>query len=544
MAFLLTQGLSTLYKMDLSTGTATALSLPTGVTLSTTRKPKFALLNQWVAMVNSPTKNILIDPEGIVTPMTPQAPPHGPSMAAGAGTGLTGAYMYRASFTVKNSDGELLAESPLSPPSAAITLANQNASLTDIALPFTADASFVTGRRIYRTLSGGSANIMFHLLDIDDITTTTLVENNGDATVTLLPTMSSTLVSPPGTLPGVKFKNIIEWKSRFWGIADDPSLVDSIFVSETNKFYTFPTTLITYPSGQDEKGCLAFAKRQNQLGFLKRTGVWAVAASAGAQGIAVTGLNVTQIAWGRGGCIAEDTVITIGDSAFWLGRDGVYEWGPNGVNCITDDSVAPWFKSDTYFNRSRFTVAFAKYNEATNSYELHVAAAGSSTEDRWVSFNLTTRKWYGPHKTGAFTPSAAGFLVDANALPMTLVGGTDGVIYTANSTNKRDGASTAIDMDCYGPFHYGDNPDRQHTWLQLSVLTKIESAGTLDIISYVGGLDASAASTISHDQTLGRELLRRLGHGRLCRLRFRKNTVNQSATIYGYELPWFTNGRR
>ena len=51
MAFLLTQAGSTLYKVNLSSGTATALTLPTGVTLSTTRKPKFALLNQWVAMV-------------------------------------------------------------------------------------------------------------------------------------------------------------------------------------------------------------------------------------------------------------------------------------------------------------------------------------------------------------------------------------------------------------------------------------------------------------------------------------------------------------
>src|SRR3970282_1124317 len=103
MAFLLAQGGSTLYKVNLSTGAATALTLPTGVTLSTTRKPKFALLNQWVAMVNSPTQNLLIDPEGVVTPIVPQPPTRYPRTVVGSGTGLTGAYMYAVSFIVKNS---------------------------------------------------------------------------------------------------------------------------------------------------------------------------------------------------------------------------------------------------------------------------------------------------------------------------------------------------------------------------------------------------------------------------------------------------------
>lgn len=542
MAFLLAQAGTTLYKVDVTTGVATALTLPSGVTLSATRKPKFALLNQWVAMVNSPTINLLIDPEGVVTPMVPQAPTHGPSVAAGGGSGLTGEYLYRVSFIVKNSDGDLLAESPLSPPSASVTLSNEDAALTDLA---TSSDDYVTGRRLYRTLNGGDAVTMFHILDIDDNTTTALNENTADDTVTLLPVMIQTLVSPPGTRPGIRFKNICQWKSRFWAVADDPFLVDTVYVCDTVKVYAWPTSIIAYPTGQTKDGVIAFAPRKNELGFLKTSGVWAVQGSSGSTGIGTSNISVKQVdGSGKKGCIAEDSVVVVGDAAYWLGRNAVYEWTDNGIEDISSERVKPWFNSDTHFNRARFQYAFGRYNEVTNSYELHLAAIGSSVEDRWVSFNLTNRRWYGPHKTGAFTPTHAGWFVDANSLPIVLVGGSNGTIYTGNSSNKRDGSATAIDMDCYGPWHTGGDPDKMHTWLQLSMLSRIEAAGTLEITPYLGGLDAAAGTPITHTLTTGRELLSRLGVGRLARLRIRKNTVNQSATLYGYELPFFQNGRR
>lgn len=542
MAFLLAQGGASLYKVDVASGVATALTLPTGVTLSTTRKPKFALLNQWVVMVNSPSRNLVIDPEGTVRPLVPRAPVHGPTMAAGGGTGLTGAYVYWDSFVVKNSDDELLLESPLSPPSASVTLSNQNASLTDI------DKSLdtITARRIYRTLTGGtSTSQKYRLLDLEGNSATALIEGVLDTTLSLLPTQSNILVAPPGTLAGARLKNIIEWKSRLWAITDDPDLADSVFVCETNKVYAWPNQLVAYPTGQDKDGLVGFAPRQNELGLLKRTGLWKVNASASGTGIALTNASLNQIAFETAGCISADTIVAVRDRVYWLGRDGVYEWGPDGVVNITNETVGPWFKSGTYFNRARFANAFARYNELRNQYELHLAANGSSVEDRWVSFNLSNRKWYGPHKTGALTPTSGAHLIDADGLPVTLVGGSDGVIYTGNSANLRDGAATAIDMDCYSPWHSADAPNIEHFWGQLSMLTKVEAAGTLSITPYVGRLNAAAGTAISHDLTLGRELLRRLGDGALMRLRVRKNTVNQGATIYGYEVePVFENGKR
>lgn len=539
MAFLLAQGGPTLYKVDTATGTATALTLPTGVTLATSRKPKFAILDQWVIMVNSPSRNLAINAEGTVRVLVPEPPVHGPDVNAGTGTGLTGTWRWKVSFALKDSDGNILMESPLSDYYREVTLSNQDAAIGDI--PISPDGAF---RRIYRTLSGGT-EVYYHLLDIDDNTTGTVNDATTDASLELLPVAATNLVAPPGTVPGVRLKAIVEWKSRAWAIANEPSLVDSIFVTETNKIYAWPHKLVAHPTGVDKEGVIGFAVRRNQLGFLKRNGLWMVSSQSGATGIDIDRLTVNQIAPDKAGCIAEDSILTINDRVYWLGRDGVYEWSDEGVRNMSNETVAPWFQTGTYFNRSRFANAFARYNELRNHYELHLAAAGSSVEDRWVSFNLGTRQWFGPHRTGAFTPSHAAHLVDADGLPITLVGGTDGVIYTGNSANLRDGAATAIDMDCIGPWHTGKDPDVEHYWGQLSLLTRVESAGTLTITPTVGRLDTVAGTAFTHDLTLGRELLERLGDGAICRLQFRKNIVNQGATIYGYEIdPVFAVGRR
>lgn len=537
MAFLLAQGGTTLYKVDVATGVATALSLPSGVTLDSTRKPKFATLNQWVVMTNSPTRNLAIDPEGTVRVMVPRAPTAPPTLVAGSGSGLTGTYQGRISNIVTNSDGELLMESPLGPISQAVTVAAKDLAWSDVEL----SSDTINARRIYRNTDAGST--FYHLLDHDGNTSTAFLNNTADASLSLLPVLSATLTSPPGTLPGIRFKNIIEWKSRLWAIADSPSLLDTLFASETNKIYAWPNQVIAHPTGKDTLGLVGFAPRRNQLGLLKRNGLWLVGGTSSSTGIVFDNISISNITSEKAGCVSPDAIVAVNDKVYWLGVDGVYEWSDQGVMSITDDSVAPWFKSDDYFVRTRFGNAFAKYNEARNTVEFHLAALGSVVEDRWVGFNLTNRKWYGPHKTDKFTPSHAAAIHDANVLPKTLVGGSDGVIYVANSATYHDGSQTAIDLDCYGPFHSGDEPDVEHFWDSLSILTRIQGAGRLTITPTVGRLDAVAQSPLYHDLTTGRENLDRLGDGPLCRLRFQQAVVDQGCGIYGYEIDYFENGQ-
>lgn len=541
MGFLLVQGGASLYKVDPSTGTATALTLPTGVTLSTTRKPKFAILNQFVAMVNSPSKNLIIDPEGVVRVMCPRPPTAAPLLASGGAGAVTGSVSLRCSFVVLGTDGSLITESPLSPPNVATTLSANSLAITRAPISFDS----ISARRLYRNLAGGS--VFYRFLDIDGNVGTTASSNLSDAGLTLIPSNGSELVAPPGTLNTTRLRNIVSWKSRFWAVGSDSTQVDTVVFTESNKVYAWPNSIPAYPTGQNTEGIVAFAPRRDQLGVLKRDGLWQITGSAsGSTGISTSSVSLVQIVYGKAGCIAPDSVVTINDRVYWLGNDGVWEWGPDGVKNISNETVKPWFDKDsTYFNASRFPNAFAKFNEARNCYSLHLAANGSSVEDRWVDFNLTSRKWYGPHKTTAFTPSHAASGLDANGLPLTLVGGTDGVVYVANQATFRDGAATLIDLDCIGPFHSANAPDMDHHWGELSVLSKVESGGTLSVVPKVGRLNSSAQTAISHDLTKGREVLRILGDGPLCQLRFQQATLNQGATIYGYEIDnVFENGKK
>lgn len=538
MAYLIAQGGSSLYKIDLTTGTATTLTLPTGVTLSTTRKPKFAVLNEFVVMVNSPSRNLAIDAEGNVRVLVPIPPTHGPDISAGSGTGLTGEYKSWVSFIVKDADGNVLAESPLSDYYRAVTVDDDDIQYNDV--PLSPDGAW---RRVYRSLTGG--DIPYHLLDLNDNTTQSFNNNTTDAVLELLPTQAVDLKSPPGTVPGIRLKNIIEWKSCLFAIADEPSLVDQVYITETNKIYAWTRTLIAHPSGADAKGLIGFAARQNVLGLIKRNGVWKIASSSDSTGINIEQTNVGFIG-PEGGSLSPETIVSEGDWAMWLGNDGVYEWSDNGVVNVSRDQVHPWFTTDTYFNRTRFPNAWAEYNKTRDCYRLHLAAAGSSVEDRWVDFNRTNRRWYGPHKTGLFTPSHGANLIDENGLPVCVVGGTDGVIYTMNSTTIRDGASTAIDMDVFGPIHHGDDPDGFHFWGELSVNVKVQGSGDLTITPALGS-DADTftnGSAITHTMTTGRRLHRRIGHGRLVKFRFQQATVNVSAAIRGYELPYYRVARR
>lgn len=542
MGFLLVQGGSSLYKIDPSTGTATALTLPTGVTLSTTRKPRFAILNQFVAMVNSPSRNLIIDPEGTVRLMVPPAPAAAPVLASGGAGNVTGDVRLRCSFVTLGSDGQLYTETALSPVGNVVTLSSNSLAISRV--PISTDSS-ISARRIYRNIAGGET--FYKLLDVDGNTATTAVSNLTDALLELLPVDSGILVAPPGTLETGRMRIICSWKSRLWGVGSDPTQVDDVLFTESNKVYAWPNLIPAYPKGQNTEGIVAFAPRRDQLGVLKRDGLWQITGSAsGSTGISTSSVSLVQIVYGKAGCIAPDSVVTVNDRVYWLGNDGVWEWGPEGVKNISNETVKPWFDKDsTYFNASRFPNAFAKFNEARNCYSLHLAANGSSVEDRWVEFNLTSRKWYGPHKTGAFTPSHAASGLDANGLPLTLVGGTDGVVYVANQATFRDGAATLIDMDCIGPFHSANAPDMDHHWGELSVLSKVESGGTLSVTPKVGRLNSAAQSAISHDLTKGREVLRIIGDGALCQLRFQQASLNQGATIYGYEIDnVFENGKK
>lgn len=514
-------------------GTFSTLTLPSGVTLSSTLRPRFAILGRTVYLVNAPTINLAIDPDLSVRALCPVPPSSAPRLAAGSSTGLTGVRLVKVSHAIKNTEtGELYAESPLGPASNSVTLANQ--SLAGTNTPISPQAS-VNTRRIYATTIGGS--VYFHWFDLDDNTVTAWEDNLADAGLSLDANEVDDLGCPPGSAPGTRMELIVAWKDRLWGKSSDPTLCDHAIYSNNRQPWAWPedNDFPIPPVGQDAEGITAYAPRRDELGVSRRNAVYKIVPSG-------TTFQVIQVKLGKG-WIAPDSITVINDVAYGLGTDGVYQWTGDDFDCISDEKVRAWFTTDTYFNRAEFPNAFGNYNPATNSYELHLAAAGSTDINRWVSFCLTNRQWYGPHKTAAFTPTCRILGRDSNNTDVPYIGASNGFLHSMNHATRTDGQSSAIEFDARIILH-ANTPDIDKMWEQIDILSKVEASGTLTITPTVGGLDASASTALTHTLTTGREKLGYLGVGRYAQLTFVQNTNAVDCTLHAIEVPYFEWGRK
>ena len=117
-----------------------------------------------------------------------------------------------------------------------------------------------------------------------------------------------------------------------WAVSDDIALHDQVFVTETNRMYNWPNSLIAYPTGQSSNGIVGFAARRNQLGILKNNGVWSVSAATSSTGVSFQNLSLQQLDQSDDkGCVAAESIVVVGDTAYWLGRNAVYEWTDSGI---------------------------------------------------------------------------------------------------------------------------------------------------------------------------------------------------------------------
>lgn len=528
MPFYLAQAGSSLYKVSRA-GVGAALTPPTGVTFDTARRPRGAVLGRMVAWVHAPNRSLWVDEADHVWPLSLKSPSTAMALAAGAATGLTGSYKATVTFLVKDDYGNVLQESTFGPLSAdSAALANQDLAYSDI--PVSPDAH-VNARRIYRTASG-PGDQYFSCFDIDDNTTTSWADAATDEAISL-----NVAPTDLGAAPANRFTLVASWKDRLWAtIGEYP---DYAYFSALRKPYAWPATnsFEIGPVGSDLYGVTGFIPRRDELGICRRNVLWKVVGDGPA--------NFTRIKVVEGvGCMAPDSIVVIRDVGYFLGEDGVYTWGPEGVLSISRDTVHPWFATDTYFNRAKFSDAIGFWNPRDDTYTLLLAAVGSSVLDRFVTYDTRRKVWLGPHKTGASgTLTAAALLEDTNDLFMPVLGFSNGYIRKLNQTGFSDDGA-AIDFDVYSKFHSGEDPDLTHYWGELSVLTKVETGGTLTITPTVGRLNASPGAAISHDLTTGRQRLRRMGVGPLCRLRFQQAVDAQGVTLYGYEVPFHELGRR
>jgi hypothetical protein len=510
-----------------STGAVMDLTLPGGVWIDPLKMARFAVLDRNVIIVNAVSQPVWIDAFGNLRNLVIRTPAGAPTMAAGAAGALTGTFRCKVSFVIKDDLGNDLAEGPLSIPSTTVTVAAQKIVVSNI--PTSGNTS-VNCRRVYRT-TAGPGEVYFEWFDLDDNTTTTFTDDAPDAAISLLPAPDD-LGSAPARLTLAT-----EYRGRVFGVSSAEP--DYLRFSADGKHYAWPASnsIPVRPLGRDRFGVSGFMPRRDELGVGRRDYIWKLI------GNDETDFRMVKLVEGTG-IQAPDSIIVTRDVARWLAADGVYEWDAAGVRCISDDDVKPWFTTDDYFERAYFPDAFSRYNPIRHAYELFLVPAGGSSFTRWVSYDIARKKWLGPHKTAALTPSSAGVILDSDEIHVPVVGGADGYVYATTPGVFRDGVNTAIDFDAVGAFHTGGAPDIEHFWGLISILSKIQGAGTLELIVTTGGLDAIASATINHDMTTGRQKLRRGGVGRLMQMRLRNNELDAQVEVYGYELPFHELGRR
>jgi hypothetical protein len=494
-----------------------------------------AILDEKVVIVNAPSRSIWIDRIGTIRPLGLTAPA-APVVVSGTGTAtLSGTYKARYTFKVYDPDTyALLQESPMSPLSNAATIASQYLLATGVGI----SPDTITARGLYRTVTGGSA-IVFPWADLNGNVATTYADDISDANLSLTPAPDE-LGNPPGTQPGSYMTLITEWKGFLWGVGDqDP---DTIRRSASGLIYAWPPsgTYDIQPVRADQYGITGLISRRDELGICKRNIIWKIVGSD------PDTFEQVKVRDSKGrGCYAPDSCIVIDDVGYFLGGDGVYTWGPDGVRSISDEKARNWFSSDTYFNRSQYPNAFGKYNSKYHGYELHLAAAGSTDIDRWVFYDIARKTWWGPHKTDAFTPTAASEIIDANGVVIPVIGSSAGNIWMQNQAGFIEGTDD-IALDLITAFHNQGTPDIEKLWGRPSILSKIQTAaGNLSVVTKLGGLDATTTFSLTADQRLGREKFRILGNGRLLNLQFLETTASQGCELYGYEIePVHELGRR
>lgn len=532
MPFYFVKTASKLYLVD-TAGASTEMSLPTETELVSGRRMRGAVLNGNLIAVNGVNAPLWVDPNNasaIVRGLSIPRPAFPPTLAVGAAGALSGTYSVMVAFLIKDENGDIIAHGPYSQASANQVVTAQMLRCSDIAI---APNSYVNARRLARTTTGPGA-VYFEWIDVDDNTTTQVEDDMLDEALSTLP-VEDDLGEPP-----VDIELIVEWKRRLW--AKSRGNKDAVHFSGDGSFYAWDDVneITIPPLGNDITGVNGFISRRDELGIGRLDRWWKI--------VGDDTDNFARLVLIEGtGIVAPDSTCTIRDVGYWLAQDGVYRWGPEGVSSISKERVHGWFSSDDYFNRALFSDAVGWWDPRFNTYNLLLCGAGATTLNRWIVYDIEKKRWFGPHKTDAFTPAIAGLLADANTNYMPVLCGTDGHIYKMNQAAATD-HTTAIALDIRLR-HTCKTPDIEKVFQHLSMLTRIEAGGTLTITPALGRVDAAnQASPISHSLATGRERLRRISTasqevGRVLTLKFENAENNQAVHIYGYELP-FHEARR
>lgn len=529
MAYSIVQGGTTLYLMT-DTGTAVSLALPTNITLTALRKPRFAVFNRYVIMVNSPSRPITIDPLGVCRVLTPRPPSPQATLSAQSGGTLTGTYKVKQTFRIKDADGNILSESGYGPVSAAQAVSGQYLRAADLGL----SADDVSSTMLYRNTTLGE--VFYPWIELDGNTQTSIQDDLADASLSVLAADDAL-----GSVPDLS--NVAEWRGRLFGV--DRQNVDTLRWTEAGKMYAWAAAnSASIPKlGSDSAGITGLANRKDGLLVGRRNIIHQFTGNANRDFRAI---KVTE----NCGMEIQETVQVWRDVVYWLWKDGVYEMGPGGTIVNLSDGnlgrgqVRAWFTTDTYFNRSELARAFAQIIPSRNVYRLFLCSAGSTTIDRFVDFDFKDRTWWGPHTISDLTPSSAFLRFDSDDVMIPLVGMSSGRCYLEQTT-RTDDTATAISLEVVTKQHDGGTPNIDKAFLDTTISTVAQTTGRMTVTPAVGELEAPAASqALQVDLTESSSAIGRLGVGKVAELTFTQATAGQDVTLIGYEIDYHELGAR
>ena len=549
----------------------TTLTLPAGVTVDNTVRAQFHMLANKLIITRAPSVNLWVNPRDFtVRPLAVLPPSAPPTVASGAATGLTGSYYAAYSYVVQI-DGLVVQESPLSPISTQLVLADAKVNWSNL-IP--SSEAHVTGYRLYRTVADGDPTTMFLAQEIGNQTDTSYTGDAvADAALDLLPS-PLTGNAPGGTTPGTRLQVCTEWGNRLWGVPDDDSLRHRVYYTEVeNPFAWRATNFLNMPvAGEDEFGVIGFLRRRDELVCGKRRRICKIV------GGSALDFEVIILAEGPG-FIAPDSCVVIDDIGYALGEEGVWSVGPEGVTSVSEDKVATWFQTDQQFNPESRARAVAGYNPATQTYDIHQSTANdlavSNTVDAWASFGKATQEWTGAHATSAFTPLSRGTRYNDDGELVPVMGGSDGYVYDMNQAAAYDlagGSATVIGIyiDWRTKSYVGGDPDIFCFFGRPTIHQRAQgdASGFAEIMAFCGDYDERDQSvannaipkvwTESMPLSVARYVLPRIGAGQAAHLWIRHNfgansfsgaiettgVLPQDVEIWGIELPFTPIGRR
>lgn len=519
-------------------GGLTPLTLPTGIVLDTTVPPRWAAYNNNVVLVNTPDRPLTIDASGVVRVLTPHRPRIVPVLAGVAGGTLTGTYRAKDTFVVLDSFGNIISESDYSPIATKVAIAAKFLGVSNVEV----SPDDVTLRRIYRTTDNGA--VFFQWVDLDGNVLTTIQDDLADAGLSVF--AAPVLGTPPRLI------TIAEFRGRLFGSGDTD--IDFLRYTETGLQYSWPAdnAIRIAGFGSDSFGIVALAARREAL-CVGRRNLLSQITGTGAESNGNTDLDPVTISQ-EVGVESQETMKVFRDVVYFLWKDGVYTWGSDGITCVSDGdasgkgAVRSWFATDNYFNRDRFSVAFAHIDPYAAIYRLFLCSAGSNTIDRWVEYSIDDKTWFGPHKTGLFTPVSAFTRSTSSDKKVPVIGAASSVF--EEQLTRTDGYAVPVELDVLGKQHDGDEPDQQKVYGEVSLLGTALPSGTLQVTTVIGKRDTSGTivgRTVAqfYNMTKGRQRLGRLGNGEHVQFRFVNSNVDEDVQLYGYEVdPVFLLGRR